>query len=60
MTFVDPRFAGTASKDDPRFIKREEIKPDGYGRTKSQKLRENHKLDSYTRDLSRAPIREVV
>ena len=52
MSTLDPRFAGFASRNDPRFIKKEELPPNGYKRTKAQTKRENATTDPYRRDPS--------
>lgn len=56
MKGIDPRFAGTASKGDPRFDPSIVKKADGYSRTKAQKKRESHKNDPYSRDPNDAPL----
>ena len=56
MSTLDPRYAGTASRDDPRFITKAAVKPNGYKRTKAQTRRENSSTDPYFRDPNDAPI----
>ena len=55
MPNLDPRYAGTASKNDPRFQPEVNKKPNGYKRTKSETMRQNDKTDPYLRDPNDAP-----
>lgn len=58
MPNYDPRYAGTASKDDPRFAADPVKKVDGYKRTKAQTRRSN-KNDPYFRDPNDAPLNRL-
>ena len=60
MKAIDPRFAGFASRNDPRFISKKDIEPNGYKRTKAQTKRESVSTDPYFRDSSEHILKGII